>query len=266
MSDLISKIGSLLSKAEGTTNEHERDAYLAKAQQLATVASIDLEVARQKQKDKTKRESPTVRRIDLFDRDDRSRTKAFFVTLMVAIGHNNDLRFTVANDSTFMTAYGYPSDIDVTEALYNSLSVQMVKGADAYLKTGEYKKEMVEYDDPNGWSWREKPMDGRTARRSFYTAFTQTIHERLQEARDKVSEVTVTHDDGTEESGALVLVRKSDSVEDYFNENNNARGSYRGNGYEGRGRSSKAAGTKAGTSASLGGGGMVGSRAGAIGR
>ena len=59
--------------------------------------------------------------------------------------------------------------------------------------------------------------------------------------------------------------RKEDSVNDYFNENNNARGSYRGNGYEHRGRSSKAAGSKAGTSASLGGGGMVGSRAGAIG-
>jgi hypothetical protein len=266
MSDLISKIGSLLSKAESTTNEHERDAYLAKAQQLATVASIDLEVARQKQKDKTKRESPTVRRIELFDWNDRSRTKAFFVGLMVAIGHNNDLRFTVAHDSTYINAYGYPSDIDVTEALYNSLSVQMVKGADAYLKTGEYKKEIVEYDDPNGWSWTEKPMDGRTARRSFYTAFTQAIHERLKEARDKVSDVTVTHDDGTEESGALVLVRKSDSVSDYFDEHNDARGSYRGNGYEGRGRSSKAAGNKAGSSASLGGGGMVGSRAGSIGR
>ena len=109
-------------------------------------------------------------------------------------------------------------------------------------------------------------MDGRTARRSFYTSFTDTIYARLQDARDKVSEVMVTHDDGTQESGALVLVRKSDSVNDYYNENNNARGSYRGGGYESRGRSSKAAGTRAGTSASLGGGGMVGSRAGSIGR
>ena len=72
MSDLMGKIGALLMKAESTDSEHERDALMSKAQELATVASIDLEVARNKQKDKHKREQVTSGHIDMFEWGDKS--------------------------------------------------------------------------------------------------------------------------------------------------------------------------------------------------
>ena len=46
MSATIDRISALLAKAERTDNEAEADAYLMKAQQLATLASVDLAVAR----------------------------------------------------------------------------------------------------------------------------------------------------------------------------------------------------------------------------
>ena len=43
---LVDKIAALLAMAERTTNEHEAEAFLAKAQALATHNSIDLALAR----------------------------------------------------------------------------------------------------------------------------------------------------------------------------------------------------------------------------
>ena len=72
MSDLMDKIGALLLKAERTDNEHEQDAFFQKAQQLATLASIDLEAARLRQETKEQRETPEARHVRLFERYDRS--------------------------------------------------------------------------------------------------------------------------------------------------------------------------------------------------
>ena len=109
---------------------------------------------------------------------------------MTCIGHANDVRFTIAYNSTYVTAYGFPSDIDVTEALYNSLSVQMVDSAERYLKTKAYRNDTIEYETYGQWGpeWSEKPMDGRTARRSFYTAFRSEVTSRLLEAREKAAD------------------------------------------------------------------------------
>ena len=46
MSSAIERISALLVKAERTDNPHEADAYLMKAQALATMASIDIAAAR----------------------------------------------------------------------------------------------------------------------------------------------------------------------------------------------------------------------------
>jgi hypothetical protein len=267
MSDLMGKIGALLMKAESTDSEHERDALMSKAQELATIASIDLEVARNKQKDKHKREQVTSKHITLFEWGDRSRTKPFFVQLMTCIGHANDVRFTIAHNSMYVNAYGFPSDIEVTEALYNSLSVQMVDAAERYLKTKEYRNDTIQYETYSYWGpkYEEKPMDGRTARRSFYTAFRSEVTSRLMQARkDAADSVEVTDDDGSVTSGALVLASKSEEVDNYYRENNNARGTYRGSGYESRGRGTQNAGRTAGSRASLGGGASIGGNRGAI--
>ena len=280
MSDLIDKIGSLLMKAESTDNQHEKDAYLTKAQELATLASIDLEMARGRQITKTIRETPIKKEIKLFSYNDTSRNKSAFVYLILGIGGQNDVEFDIAHNSTYVIAYGYPSDIDVTEALYASLSQQMVREAEDYLKTGEYKKEIrrsqVRVKDSWGfidYKMVDKPVDGRVARRAFYDGFKSKVTTRLREARKAViANYTMTVPEGTTvnigdtsfvagpASADLVLVDKRKTVNAFRKEKSNARGSYKGS--YGRGGSSGGynAGQAAGDRARLGGGAGIGGK------
>lgn len=269
MSDLMDKIGALLLKAERTDNEHERDAFLSKAQQLATLASIDLEAARMRQENKEKRETPTSKRIDLFQYGDRSKTKAYFVWLMVEIGRTQDVRASISSNSNTVWLWGYPSDIEVTEALYALLSQQMVSECEAWLKTGEYKQEKRRYEqrkwDSNWFMWDteivEKTVDGRTARRSFYEAFRSKVVKRLAEAKaEAVAQAPAVEVDGASMSADLVLVNKAQDVAAYYKENSGARGSYRGNGHGGGSSSGRSAGTAAGARARMGGSGSIGSK------
>lgn len=276
MSDLMDKIGALLLKAERSDNEHERDAYLSKAQQLATLASVDLEAARLRQTNKEKRETPTSKTVRLFDTSDRSKTKAFFVWLMVEIGRTQDVRSAISHNSNVVYLYGYPSDIEVTEALYATLSQQMVAECEAWLKTGEYKQESRVYErkvrNDDMWSWNRlttvtvrKPVDGRTARRSFYEGFRKKIVDRLRQA--KAEAVKAAPDaviNGQSVSAELVLVSKAESVADYYRTHSGARGSYRGSGHGGS-STGNAAGSAAGARARMGGGASLGSKT-AIGR
>jgi hypothetical protein len=257
MSDLMNKIGALLMKAEGTDNEHEKNAYLSKAQSLATLASIDLEVARQRQVVKTERETPIKKHISLFDRYDKSRNKSAFVFLMLGIGEVNDLAFDIAHDSTYVIAYGYPSDIAVTEALYAMLSAQMVRDAENYLKTGEHRKETVKVWSDKYWDTISKPLDGRVARRSFYDGFRTTVKNRLYTARkESIQEYqTVNETTGTD----LVLVNKAEVVREFRKENTNARGSYRGSSSGGR-NGGYSAGQAAGARANIGGNAGIGGK------
>ncbi|MSW43807.1 MAG: DUF2786 domain-containing protein, partial [Actinobacteria bacterium] len=59
----IDRIAALLAKAERTDNAEEADAYLMKAQSLATAASIDLAMARSRTAKKEQREQPEMRTI-----------------------------------------------------------------------------------------------------------------------------------------------------------------------------------------------------------
>lgn len=260
MSDLMDKIGALLLKAERTDNEHERDAFLSKAQQLATLASVDLEAARLRQESKELRETPISKMIRLFPYGDKSKTKSYFLWLFVRIGNVNDLEFTLSWDSTYVTAYGYPSDIEVTEALYSSLSQQMVSECEAWLKTGEYKKETMQYEqkvkDPVwGWTstqWVTKPVDGRTARRSFYEGFRVKVVERLREAKKVIAATAPAMEiNGESVSTDVVLKSKAESVKEFYRENSNARGTYRG-AAGGSSSAGRGAGAAAGARASMG--------------
>lgn len=265
MSSIVEKIGALLAKAESTDNEHERHAYVTKAQELATLNAIDLEAARLRQVEKTKREVPIVKNIRLFDHFDRSQTKAHFIWLFSQIAGANDVKINIFHDNTGVIAFGYPSDIEVCEALHASLSTQMVAEAEAYLKKGEYKQEMVtyeKYDYYEGTTYQTKPMNGKTARRNFYQGFYIQVGERLRAARkqaiDNAPEVQT--DTGTT-SAALVLVNKNDEIKSFYNENSNARGSWRGGAGGAYSAGANNAGRAAGNRADLGSRkGSIGSR------
>jgi hypothetical protein len=271
MSDkMLDKLAKILNQAENASTDEEAALFMKKAQALATLTSIDLAVARQHTAKNELREQPAHKMISIGKA--RKLNNARLVNLFNAIAYANDVRLNIANNSTFVIAFGMPSDIEVVEALYASLLFQMVESANAWLKTGEYKKETVRgkkkvWDAYWGeWDYQTvyKPMDGRTARANFYDAFTGRISARLQEARrealeaakERIYSVPSTGVDGKEYeievSATLVLFDKKKEVSDYFNAKSTAKGTWKGASTTTRSSTARSAGDSAGRSARLG--------------
>lgn len=254
MSDILNRIAKVLALAESTDNEHEADAFMKKAQSMATGHSIEMAVARRHVAKSQQRETPTMRTIEI----GVSKTvgNAKMVGLFLAIAHANDLTCNIARDSTYVIAFGFPSDIEVTETLYMHIAHQMVGGANAYLKTGAHRDEVV-YDSRTR---RYRAPGGRAARLAFYTAFTSRIAARLHEAaaaaETAIEEARASDPaevEGVESVGtALVLADKRAEVASFYTQTSTARGSWRG----GRSQvatpnSARAAGRRAGDKARL---------------
>jgi hypothetical protein len=207
---IIDKIGKLLAQAEGTTNEHEADAFVSRAQELATAYAVDLELARSRQ---------AARRLRAADEAFEQRTLAVgergrrgnrhLVTLYLVVAQANDVMVNVAHDSTFVIGFGYAADLDVVERLWASLATQMAGAAGRRLRAGEHRAQRVA-----AVSWRL----------SFYEGWLHAVQERLEQARERALQQPV--EGGT--SGALVLRAKAERVKEFHDRASEARGSWRG--------------------------------------
>lgn len=256
MSDLLTKIGNLLRQAEGTDNEHEAEAFLRRAQALATQSSIDLEIARTHQQSRERRPVPVQKRIVLGERGKRGLST--YVELFDAIATPNDVRINIAHNSTYVVAYGMDTDIEVVEALYASLVQQMVEASSAYIRSGAHKTETRWSED----KWDYVPVSGVTARISFQSAFSSRIRARLKDARAKAVQQATFHEDlhldaeGQDApavaTAEIVLKRKAEQVQDFYKKNSNARGSYRGWNRSSHSNSGARAGAAAGDRARIG--------------
>lgn len=219
---MLAKVGKLLRHAEGASTEAERDAFLTKAQELATTNSIELAVARASHERRELTQTPTFETIRLGHRGQQSNVR--FIELMLAITRANDLRCSIRGDNTGVTVYGFQSDIDVAKAFYVSLVVQMVADADAYIRSGAHR-----------------PVHGRTARAAFYDGWTTRIEQRLEDARAtaRTSAESAENDHGQQEvaastSTALALRAKEIEVDDYFgymSRQHGIAGTWRGSSY-----------------------------------
>lgn len=252
---LTETIGLLLNKADRTDNPHEKEAFYEQAQRLAARHSIDLARARQKIERGAQREEPVVRTVKLGV--PRQRGLAQYVELFMAIGGANDLRFTIAQNSTFINAMGFPSDIDVTETLYNSLVTAMVREADAWLATGEFRKETA---FTKNWWDEPKPMSKITARINFYSAYAARIGSRLRRAKAAEVAAAVQRDEAGIDprpdnlTTELVLREKKAEVEEFYAANTaDVRGSYRGGRTSAMSYAARNAGRNAAERAHLGG-------------
>lgn len=221
---MIEKIGKLLRHAEGASTEAERDTFFTKAQELASMHSIELAVARAAHEKGEAELSPTFESVQLGHRGQHSNVR--FVGLILVIAHANDLRCSIRNDNTGVTLFGFPGDIEVTKALYASLAIQMVTDADAYIRSGAHK-----------------PVHGRTARAAFYAGWTSRIGQRLKDAQEQArahaeaaNPPTATGDAGPSNSTALALVAKEIEVDDYYDymkRQQGVRGTWRGGSHVG---------------------------------
>jgi hypothetical protein len=205
---LLDKIGKLLAQAEGTTNEHEAEAFVTRAQELATAYAVDLELARARQQArrlKAVEESFEQRKLVIGQRGKRGNRQQVF--LYLAVAQANDVLVNVATDSTFVLGFGYPADLDVVERLWASLATQMATAAARRLRAGEHGAVAAV-------SWRL----------SFYEGWVHAVQSRLEEARNR----TLATPTQAGPTGELVLREKAERVRAFHDQESQARGTWRG--------------------------------------
>ena len=206
---LLDKIGKLLAQAEGTDNEHEAEAFVARAQELATTYALDLELARARQQDRRLRaveEAFEQRKLVVGERGKRGNRQQVF--LYLAVAQANDVIVNVASDSTFVIGFGYPADLDVVERLWASLATQMASAAARRLRAGEHGRIAA-------ISWRL----------SFYEGYVHAVQTRLEQARQRALAQPTSEAGRT---GELVLREKAERVRAFHDQESEARGTWRG--------------------------------------
>lgn len=243
MSASLERIAALLAKAERTEHPEEADAYLMKAQSLATLASIDLATARGVRDARERVQTPQSRTVTIGEKGKRA--NIHLVSLFVVVAHANSAHVDVASNSTFVISYGMPSDLDVVETMYASLAVQMTASSQVYVTAGSWRGETftARVRTARGWGRTQKEFTAQTARASFYRAYIARIEERLTAARDAGIKESDARDatNSTDGGGALVLARKESSVKAFHRQASQARGSW--GGYSGA--AARASGTAA---------------------
>lgn len=225
MSDLLDRVAHALALADGASTNEEREAALAMAQRFARLGQIELADARRRNKDK-ERETPENRRVQV-NHWNRKNHRPQFAALFLAIAHVNDVRCLMSERNYYVFPYGFPSDLDITEALFVTLSVQMEAAADAAIRRGDHKRVIAAGDEY--WStvrheWvvaerltRVAEVDGRVWRGSFYDGFIAGTSGRLWAAREAAdAEVDAAAEAAGTTSTALAMRDKAAEVEDYY--------------------------------------------------
>ena len=213
---VVDLVGKLLAQAEGTDNEHEAAAFVERAQQLATAHAVDLERARARQRDRTRRPDEPLEqdRLDVGERGRRGNRHR--VLLYVAVARANDVLVNVASDSTYVLGFGHRADLDVVETLWTSLAVQLTAAAQRRLDHGEHRAAGVP-----AVSWRL----------SYYDGWVATVAQRLAAARERA--LAADRGDPQDDAGPsaeLVLRTKGERVQEFYARASQARGSWRGAG------------------------------------
>lgn len=169
---MFDKVSKLLAQAENARSfgtpegDAEADAFMAKAVQMAAANSIDLAVARlHRAKREGVQEVERDRRIETSPRN-RKQNRKHFVDLANAIVETNDCDNLIARDDTAVFVTGFPDDIDVVQALFTHLSVEMVSECEREIKEGKNRAERqvrkqqridIAWEDRNwgGWSGKQ---------------------------------------------------------------------------------------------------------------
>ncbi len=167
---VLSRIRSLLAKAEATDYEGEADALSAKAQELMTKFAID-RAAVEAAADGTKPlDAPAGRRIWLHPPYISAKTH-----LVSAVARANGCRAVTTGDLGFVTVLGHETDLQLVELLTTSLLVQA-------------SREMLRAGRQISRSGQSRT---RSYRHAFLVSYAVRIGERLQAAAAHAAQSTV---------------------------------------------------------------------------
>lgn len=275
--DLIEVIGKLMNQAEHAATDAERETFMAQAMFLGSKHSIDAAKAQAALAKTMKREEAVMDTITIGQ--PKTHNLAVFCELFMTIGRAYDIKFNIAHNSTYVIAFGMPSDIEVVKALYTSLVQQMMTEVMTFIKLGEWKSETdVRYNRRTG-EYVRKPIDSRVAKRNFYEAFSSEIGTRVRAAQRQAKEAAIAEDEEAREdmttaaelevaestSTELVIVKKREEVDEFYKNRSTARGSWKGSQSTYRSNTGRSAGRSAGQRASLTSGRALGGGRKAIG-
>lgn len=245
------RIGKLLNQAERASTDEERDAFYSRAFELGATHSIELAQARAAVAKLEEREQPMMKTIDIGESGQHN--LATFCELFMAIGRPNGIKFNISSKSTYVVAFGMPSDIELAETLYETILPQMMQSAQEFIAAGTWKDETTYRNGRNGWGYY--PINSRVVKRNFYEGFTRVISNRMHKAQLAAREAAIEADeknDAHEETGtALVLANKSVEVSDFYARTSTAKGSWKGNTNTYGSSAGRSGGTAAGQRASL---------------
>lgn len=232
---LKAKIAGLLAKAERTTNEHERDAFNAKAEEL--MIKYGIEQAELQAAGKVKAEDIIEIKLEFGGiYAVIMPTFAWYVTQ--SLGNLTLLRAKSWDGKThYAHVIGHKSDVEAAQLLINSLQLQAMSGMKRWWKTFELRPLL-------------SGMEAYKARREFIRQFGRGAAERIREER-RTEEVEVST------GAALVLASKQEAVDKFVQDNysvSKGRGGAQGSAFGG------AAGRAAGRQANVGTTSVGGSR------
>ncbi len=198
--DIESRIAKLLAKAEGTTNAHEAEAFMAKAEELMLKFGVERANLAAK--------GPGTKREEIVTTHITIRNGHGYAAAMTAIAHAVGPSFSIHTYQSILRdggrivwLVGHKSDVEQVETLVNSLIAQSRTQALHWWKTVG-KTEHPWYTD----------NQAHLARREFIFSFASGVRSRLSETRNRVVEESTP---GTE----LVLVERSKLVDEWVKEN-----------------------------------------------
>lgn len=224
------KIAKILAKAEGTTNDHERDTFLAAAEKMMLRLGIE----------RAELESAgTVKPEEIVEvhRDYTGNYSIVMIPFVHGLARaygNLDMLQSVNHNGMLRRAFiiGHKSDVEEFLQLVDSLHLQVMAALKRWQK--EHRERRRYYTD----------MEKYTENRSFIQGFGYTVATRLRDSR-KTEEATASP------GAALVLVSKAERVQEWKDNKYSDLRAGRG-GAKSYDSYAASAGASAGRSASLG--------------
>jgi hypothetical protein len=258
--DIKLRIGKLLNQAERASTEAEKEAFYERAFKLSATHSIELAQARAAIAKLEKREQPVMKTIHIGEQGQHN--LAVFCNLFMNIGEPHGIKFNISSKSTYVIAFGMPSDIELTETLYETIVPQMMKSAQEFIAGGTWKGETTLRDGRDGWG--HYPINSRVVKRNFYETFARTIRDRMYSAQREAREEAIEHEraqnvEATEEEPAattgteMVLADKALEIADFYSQKSRARGTWKGSSNTYTSNAGRSGGRAAGQRASLSG-------------
>ena len=221
---ITDKVNKLLLHADKAGTAEEQKTYLEKAESLAAEHSINLALIRKKQADAADpdglRDQPTTGALYSLQALPNTTYRNLAVELGTAICNAHGARSVIRGKSMYITFFGFPEDIHLTELMLTRVTPMMFDACDEYLKSPAHKASGVA---------------AQSARITFCKHFAAEVGGRLKKAvartEERVKETLAITDGST--STELALREKEIEVADYVEhefKRMGARGSWKGSG------------------------------------